>query len=195
MLIFLLLASAFALHNNATVTHKVYFDIEVEGEDIGRIVFGLFGKVVPKTVENFRGLCTGEYGLSADRYQMTYESTKIFRVVKDFLIQGGDYMFNNGTGGESIYVRKFMDENFDLSHKGAGTISMANSGPNSNASQFFISLGEALFFDFKYVLFGEVIDGMSVVKKINTYGDDDGKVSKNIIIKRCGELKTSSNYY
>ena len=189
MLIFLLFASVSGLNNNATVTHKTFLDIEADGESLGRIVIGLFGEVVPKTVENFRGLCTGEYGLSADRFPMDYSGTSIFRVIPEFLIQGGDYEKNDGTGGESIYVRKFLDENFDLSHKGPGTLSMANSGPNSNTSQFFITLTEALYLDFKYVVFGEVIEGMNVVEKISNMGTDTGKPSKNIVIKKCGEVR------
>jgi peptidylprolyl isomerase len=191
MLIFFLLASGYALLNNATVTHTVYFDIEVEGTPSGRITFGLFGKVVPKTVENFRGLCTGEYGLSADGYTMAYSDSLLFRIVPDFLIQGGDFMHNDGTGGESIYVRKFMDENFDLSHKGAGVLSMANSGPNSNASQFFILLDEALGLDFKYVVFGEVIEGLEVAKKLGALGSESGKTIKKVKIAKCGEIKNS----
>ena len=189
MLIFLIFSCVNGLLNNVTITHKTYFDIEIDGEEIGRIVFGLFGKVVPKTVENFRGLCTGEYGYSADRHKMHYEGTKLFRVIPEFIIQGGDYIGNNGTAGESIYVRKFQDENFDISHKGAGVLSMANSGPNSNASQFFITLAETLYFDFKFVAFGEVIEGKEILKKIEMFGSEDGPTTKNIFIKRSGELK------
>lgn len=189
MLLLLLVASVYALHNNATVTHKVYLDIEIEGEPAGRIVFGLFGKVVPKTVENFRGLCTGEYGLSADRYVMDYSGTTIFRNVPGFMFQGGDFMFNNGTGGESIYVRKFLDENFDLSHKGPGILSMSNSGPNSNSSQFFVLLTEALGLDFKYVAFGEIISGLEVAQLVNSYGEESGKPTKSIKISKCAEIK------
>ncbi|OMJ82713.1 hypothetical protein SteCoe_16538 [Stentor coeruleus] len=188
MLFFLLISLASSLHNNATITHKTYFDIDIDGQDAGRIVFGLFGKVVPKTVENFRGLCTGEYGYSADLSKMHYEGTRIFRAMPDFLIQGGDFINNDGSGGESIYVRKFLDENFDISHKGKGMLSMANSGPNSNNSQFFITLTEALGLDFKYVAFGEVIEGIEVVEKIAGLGDDDGHVSKKVVIRKSGEL-------
>jgi peptidylprolyl isomerase len=188
MLILVLLATVSGLYNNATITHKTYFDIELDGVEIGRIVFGLFGKVVPKTVENFRGLCTGEYGLSADRHKMHYQGTSLFRIITDFVIQGGDFVNNDGTGGESIYVRKFLDENFDLSHKGPGVLSMANSGPNSNTSQFFITLSKILNLDFKYVVFGEVIQGMDVVEKIGEFGTDEGKPKKKIVIKRSGEI-------
>ena len=189
MLIFLLLISTSALYNNATVTHKTVLDIEIDGESIGQIIIGLFGKVVPKTAENFRGLCTGEYGLSADRFPMDYSGTTIFRVLPEFLVQGGDFMYNNGTGGESIYVRKFMDENFDLSHKGPGTVSMANSGPNSNSSQFFITVQAALFLDFKYVVFGEVLQGMDVLEKITHFGTEEGATTKKVVIKKCAEIK------
>jgi peptidylprolyl isomerase len=189
MIILAFLALVSGLHNNFTVTHKVYFDVEIDGEEAGRIVFGLFGKTVPKTVENFRGLCTGEYGLSADRFNMDYSGTQIFRVIPGFMFQGGDFMFNNGTGGESIYVRKFLDENFDVSHKGPGILSMANSGPNSNSSLFFVLLKEALALDFKYVAFGEVVAGWDVVKKIEDVGDEDGKPAKKVVITKCAEIK------
>jgi peptidylprolyl isomerase len=189
MLIFVLVSLVNGLHNNFTVTHKVYFDIEIDGQEAGRIVFGLFGKVVPKTVENFRGLCTGEYGYSADGFKMDYSGTEIFRVAPGFMFQGGDYMFNNGTAGESIYVRKFLDENFEVSHKGPGVISMANSGPNSNNSQFFVLLKESTGLDYKYVAFGEIIAGMEVAKKIDETVGYDGKILKKTRISKCAEIK------
>eukprot|EP00358_Blepharisma_japonicum_P003776 CAMPEP_0202947362 /NCGR_PEP_ID=MMETSP1395-20130829/11541_1 /ASSEMBLY_ACC=CAM_ASM_000871 /TAXON_ID=5961 /ORGANISM="Blepharisma japonicum, Strain Stock R1072" /LENGTH=153 /DNA_ID=CAMNT_0049648573 /DNA_START=112 /DNA_END=573 /DNA_ORIENTATION=- len=150
---------------------------------------GLYGKAVPKTVENFRGLCTGEYGLNADLVPMHYKGSILHRVIPDFIIQGGDYIKANGTGGESIYGKKFMDENFDLSHEVPYLLSMSNSGPNSNASQFFITLDATTWLDFKHVVFGEVLDGVDVLKKIAVVGSQAGKTSKVVMIKNSGELK------
>ncbi|MFF3344932.1 peptidylprolyl isomerase [Streptomyces sp. NPDC002779] len=165
------------------MTTKVYFDITINDEPAGRINFNLFDDVVPKTAENFRALATGEKGFG-------YAGSSFHRIIPEFMLQGGDFTRGNGTGGKSIYGEKFADENFKLKHDRPGLLSMANAGPNSNGSQFFITTIVTGWLDGKHVVFGEVADetSMELVRKIESLGSQGGTPSAKVTISAAGQL-------
>ncbi|GMG21897.1 unnamed protein product [Ambrosiozyma monospora] len=160
---------------------KTFFDVSIGGTKQPRIVFELYDEIVPKTAENFRALCTGEKGFG-------YKDSIFHRVIPSFMCQGGDITHFNGYGGKSIYGAKFPDENFKVRHDKPGLLSMANSGPNTNGSQFFITTVETPWLDGAHVVFGEVVEGYDTVKKMEATGTRSGQVKEEIKIEDSGEL-------
>ncbi|KAF8994022.1 cyclophilin-like domain-containing protein [Cyathus striatus] len=160
---------------------NVFFDVAINNQASGRIVFKLFDDVVPKTARNFRELATGQHGFG-------YAGSSFHRIIPNFMLQGGDFTKHNGTGGKSIYGDKFADENFVLKHTTPGLLSMANAGPNTNGSQFFITTVQTSWLDGHHVVFGEVVEGMDVVRKIESIGSASGTPSSKVTITSSGTV-------
>ncbi|KAH3900028.1 peptidylprolyl isomerase CPR3 SCDLUD_004345 [Saccharomycodes ludwigii] len=161
---------------------KVFMVPSVNGKKLEKLVFELYDDVVPKTTENFRALCTGEKGFG-------YKNVPFHRIIPDFMVQGGDTDLTQGFGGKSIYGAKFADENFIKKHNKPGLLSMANAGPNTNGSQFFITTVPCPWLDGKHVVFGELIDGMGTLKTIESFGTMNGRPRATVTIEDCGEVK------
>jgi peptidylprolyl isomerase len=170
-----------------SVGSTVFFDISIGGSSVGRVTIGLYQET-PKTSENFRALCTGEMGTGNSGKPLHFKGCKFHRVIPDFMAQGGDFTKGNGTGGESIYGEKFEDENFTVKHTKPGMLSMANAGPNTNGSQFFLTFIPCNWLDGKHVVFGEVTEGLDLLKTMESYGSSTGATSKPVKIENCGQL-------
>jgi len=166
---------------SAVANPRVFFDIEIGGKEAGRIEFDLHMDVVPKTAENFRQLCTGEAGFG-------YAKSEFHRIIPNFMCQAGDFTRGDGTGGKSIYGRTFRDENFKTKHTKPGLLSMANAGPNTNGSQFFVTTVPCYHLDGKHTVFGEIVKGYEVVEKIENMGSYSGRPKKSVVIAACGEV-------
>jgi len=167
---------------------RVFFDITIGGKPQGRVVFELYTDIVPKTAENFRALCTGEKGTGRQGKPLHYKGSAFHRVIPQFMIQGGDFTRGNGTGGESIYGEKFADENFQMKHTKPGLLSMANAGPNTNGSQFFVTTVATPHLNGKHCVFGEVVDGMQIIKDIESTPTNPGdKPKQACVIADCGQ--------
>jgi peptidylprolyl isomerase len=165
---------------------QVFFDVSIGGTAAGRITFQLYNDITPKCAENFRALCTGEKSTSSKT--LHFKGSAFHRIIPEFMIQGGDFTRGNGTGGESIYGAKFADENFTVKHNKPGLLSMANAGPNTNGSQFFITTVKCPWLDGKHTVFGEVVDGYELVQKIESYGSQSGAPKKKVVIEDCGQI-------
>ncbi|CAN1282320.1 Peptidyl-prolyl cis-trans isomerase CYP19-4 [Linum perenne] len=163
------------------ITHKVFFDVEIDGKPAGRITMGLFGKAVPKTA-------VGEKGVGKSGKPLHYKGSSFHRIIPSFMLQGGDFTLGDGRGGESIYGEKFADENFKLKHTGPGLLSMANAGKDTNGSQFFITTVTTSWLDGRHVVFGKVLAGMDVVYKVEAEGKQSGTPKSKVVIVDSGEL-------
>ncbi|OTB09175.1 hypothetical protein M426DRAFT_316468 [Hypoxylon sp. CI-4A] len=170
----------------------VFFDVTIGGKPAGRITFELYDDIVPKTADNFRALCTGEKGVGKTGKPLHYKGSGFHRIIKQFMIQGGDFTAGDGTGGESIYGEKFEDENFELKHERPFLLSMANAGPGTNGSQFFITTVPTPHLDGKHVVFGEVKSGKSVVRQLENLHTQNDKPDKAAVIADSGELSASA---
>jgi peptidylprolyl isomerase len=167
------------------VHSTVFFDVSIGGANAGRMTFNLYGDT-PRTSENFRALCTGEKGMGKSGKPLHYKGSKFHRLISGFMAQGGDFTAGNGTGGESIYGNKFADENFNHKHTGPGLLSMANAGPGTNGSQFFITYDAFPHLDGKHVVFGEIADGVDVLQAVHAVSSQTGAPKKEVKIVDCG---------
>eukprot|EP00759_Apiculatamorpha_spiralis_P010478 PhF_6_TR17189/c0_g1_i1/m.26442/K01802/E5.2.1.8; peptidylprolyl isomerase len=170
---------------------QVFFDVSIGGAAAGRLVFDLYYDAVPKTAENFRALCTGEKGVGTSGKPLHFKSSGFHRIIPGFMCQGGDFTNGNGTGGESIYGAKFADESFAGKagkHTGFGCLSMANAGPNTNGSQFFICTADTPWLDGKHVVFGKLASGDNILREMEKVGSRSGKTTAPVVITNSGQL-------
>ena len=170
------------------VNPKVFFQISIGEKDVGKLVFELRKDIVPQTAENFRQLCIGSTKKASTGHPLAFKGSKFHRIIPGFMVQGGDFTRGNGTGGESIYGQKFKDENFKLRHTERGQLSMANAGPNTNGSQFFVTSVPCPWLDGKHVVFGKLVEGEDTFKAMEAQGTSNGTPRSKVTITDCGEL-------
>jgi cyclophilin family peptidyl-prolyl cis-trans isomerase len=175
------------LFSTPTPNPRVFFKVSINDKDVGKLVFELRKDIVPQTAENFRQLCVGGPGKASTGHPLTFKGSKFHRVIPGFMAQGGDFTRGNGTGGESIYGQKFKDENFKLRHTERGLLSMANAGPNTNGSQFFLTSVPCNWLDGKHVVFGKLVEGDETFKAIEAQGTANGSTRGKIVVADCGE--------
>jgi peptidylprolyl isomerase len=168
---------------------RVFFNITIDDEPVGRIVMELYADTVPRTAENFRALCTGEKGKGISGKPLHFKGSKFHRIIPGFMAQGGDFTSGDGRGGESVYGQRFEDENFEHKHTGRGVLSMANAGPNTNGSQFFLCFTKTPWLDGKHVVFGKVVEGMKVLDQLEAVGTERGTPKKPVVIADCGQIQ------
>lgn len=168
---------------------KCFFDISINNKPAGRLVFELFAKDLPRTSLNFYHLCVGDKIDKETNKKLHYKNTKFHRIIQAFMCQGGDVLNGNGTGSCSIFGKTFGDEKFVFSHDQSGLLSMANRGPNTNGSQFFITTNDCAWLDGKHVVFGKVLEGKEVLNAIEAQGTDAGKPKADVVISECGALE------
>ena len=167
---------------------RVFFDVTIGGQAAGKIIMELYADQTPKTAENFRALCTGEKGVGKSGKPLHFKGSSFHRVITEFMAQGGDFTAGNGTGGESIYGMKFEDENFNVKHAGRGDLSMANAGPNTNGSQFFMTFIKCDWLNGKHCVFGKVVEGLEVLDSLESVGSGTGATKAPCVIADCGQL-------
>ena len=185
--------SARKLAKDAKVTHMLDLTVAIDGvEQAPKIRLGLFGDDVPKTAENYRALCTGEKGNLPDGTPLSFSNSVFHRIIPGFMIQGGDFTQHNGTGGVSIYGAKFADENFDIAHD-KYVLSMANAGPNTNGSQFFITTAVTSWLDGRHTVFGRVLSGQETINKLEKQGSSSGKTKGKCTFVNCVEVELGSD--
>ena len=171
---------------------RVFFDLAINSKAAGRLIFELFHDTVPKTADNFKFLCTGEKGNGTSGKPLYFKGNQFHRIIPGFMAQGGDFTHGTGVGGESIYGQKFSDENFKIKHTKKGQLSMANSGRNTNGSQFFLTFVPCPWLDGKHVVFGEVVKGLEILAELEKYGTQDGRPTAKVVISDCGIEKSET---